>query len=41
VFASSDLSDWQLVQGGIKGTEWIDRQPSTNSQRFYLVKAIK
>ncbi len=41
VFTSTDMADWRLHTGGIKSTEWIDRQPPANAQRFYLVKAVK
>ncbi|MBC8096887.1 MAG: hypothetical protein H7Y43_13860, partial [Akkermansiaceae bacterium] len=41
VFGSTDLSDWRLLEGGIRATEWIDQQLPPNTQRFYRVKALR
>lgn len=41
VFASPDFNHWQLLQSGIKETDWLDHQLPPNTQRFYLIKAIR
>ncbi|HLP78211.1 MAG TPA: glucoamylase family protein, partial [Candidatus Paceibacterota bacterium] len=41
IFGSTDLNRWQLIETGVKGTEWIDRHLPQHEQRFYLVKAVR
>jgi hypothetical protein len=40
IFSSTDLTAWNLRQGGIKDTAWTDPNVGKNTQRFYYLKAI-
>jgi hypothetical protein len=41
VFASNDLENWRLLKAGIETTEWTEDRLPSDSQRFYLVKALR
>jgi hypothetical protein len=41
VFASMDLTNWTLLKTGIESTDWTDDRLPNNTQRFYLIKALR